>query len=43
MMHSRYRKSRRVVSVVVLKEVDTKEVPEVDMGMVMTKDMARGR
>jgi hypothetical protein len=41
-MHSRYRKRRRVVSVVVQKEVDTKEVPEVDMGMVMDRGYGRG-
>jgi hypothetical protein len=42
MMHSRYRRSRKVVSGGAWKEVDTKEVPEVDMGVVMTEDMVEG-
>jgi hypothetical protein len=39
-MNSRYRKRRRVVSMTVSEKEDTKEVPEVDMGMVMDEDMA---
>jgi hypothetical protein len=41
-MHSVYKKNRRVVIVVVWKEVDTKDVPGVDMGMVVDEDMEEG-
>jgi hypothetical protein len=39
MMHPKYRKSIRVVSVVVWKEADIKVVPKVDMGAVVAEDM----
>jgi hypothetical protein len=42
MIHLRYRRSRKVVSVVVCKEADTKEVLEVDMGTIMTQDIVEG-
>jgi hypothetical protein len=38
-MLSRYKRRKRVVSVVVLTEADMKEDPEVDMGMFMTANM----
>jgi hypothetical protein len=41
-MHFEYRKNKRVVIMVVRREEDTKEVPEADMGAVMTKDMEEG-
>jgi hypothetical protein len=41
-MHFGYRKNKRVVIVVVLREVDTKEVLEEDMGVVTTEDMEGG-
>jgi hypothetical protein len=41
-MHSSYRKSRRVMSTIVLKEEDTKVVLEVDMDMVRMEDTAEG-
>jgi hypothetical protein len=41
-MHSRYKKNIRVVSVVVMRVTDTKGVQEVDIGMVMIEDMAEG-
>jgi hypothetical protein len=37
-----YKKNKRVVIMVVLREVDTKEVLEVDMGMVVDEDMEEG-
>jgi hypothetical protein len=39
-MHSEYRMSRRVVSTVVQIEANTKDDPKVDIGAVMTTDMA---
>jgi hypothetical protein len=39
-MHYGYRKNKRVVSVVVLKEADSKDVPIVDMDVVEAEDMA---
>jgi hypothetical protein len=41
-MHSGYKKNIRVVIMVVLREEDTKEVPEEDMGVVMDEDMEEG-
>jgi hypothetical protein len=41
-MYSGYKKNKRVVIMVVLREVDTKEVPEVDMGVVTDEDMEEG-
>jgi hypothetical protein len=38
-MHSGYNKRRRVVSVEVKKEVDIKDIVEVDTGAFVTKDM----
>jgi hypothetical protein len=37
-MHSRYRKSKKLVRAVVQTQSDTKEDPKVDMGMVVTSD-----
>jgi hypothetical protein len=39
-MHYGYRKNKKVVSMVVLKEADSKDVPTVDMDVVEAKDMA---
>jgi hypothetical protein len=39
-MHTAYKKSRMVVSMVVLKEADTNMVPKVGMGMVTVEDIA---
>jgi hypothetical protein len=41
-MHLGYKTRRRVVSAVMWKEADTKEVPKVDMGMVAVADMEEG-
>jgi hypothetical protein len=41
-MHSRYKRRRKVGSMVSQKEADTKEVPEVDIGTVMDVDMEEG-
>jgi hypothetical protein len=42
MMHPRYKKNRRVVIMVVIREEDTKGVPEVDMGVNADKDKEEG-
>jgi hypothetical protein len=39
MMHFEYKKKIRVVTMAVLREVAIKEVPEVDIDVVMDKDM----
>jgi hypothetical protein len=41
-MHFGYKKKKRVVIMVVLREADTKEVPEVDMCVVADEDMEEG-
>jgi hypothetical protein len=41
MMHFEYRNNKRVMIVEVLRDVDTKEVLEVDMGAVSTEDMEK--
>jgi hypothetical protein len=41
-MHFKYRKSRRVVSVAVLKEADSKALPEVDMSAIAAEDIVEG-
>jgi hypothetical protein len=42
MMYSGYKKNKRVVIVAVLREVDTKEVPEVAIDAVVDEDMEEG-
>jgi hypothetical protein len=39
MMYSGFKRNKRVVTMVMLREVDIKEVPEVDMGLLVDKDM----
>jgi hypothetical protein len=41
-MYSGFKRNKRVVIMVVLREVDIKEVPEVDMDVVMDEDMEEG-
>jgi hypothetical protein len=42
MMHSKYKKRRRVVIMVVLREVNTKDLPKEDMYAVSYEDMEEG-
>jgi hypothetical protein len=41
-MHSKYKRNKGVVMMVVLREVDIREVLEADMDVVTTKDMEEG-
>jgi hypothetical protein len=41
-MYSKFKRNKRLVTVAVLREVAMKEVPEMDMVMVVDEDMEEG-